>query len=264
MRWLFKLLFILISIPVFAQSVVKPLPNAHAHNDYEHTRPLYDALSYGFASVEADIFLIDDELYVYHDRPETPSPNRTLKKLYLDPMFQRVMANGGKVYPNYDVSFFLMLDIKKEGEAVYQKLKEILPAYDTMLTKYNGLEVEQGPVTIFLSGDRPIRTLMKEQNRLMALDGRPTDIGRGIHRAYMPVISGPYGLYLKWKGEGSIPPKDWRTLRLMVANAHGEGKKVRFWASPDHPAVWKMLIRAQVDLINTDDLEGLRDFLIKK
>ena len=36
-----------------------PLPRAHAHNDYEHPRPLLDALSHGFCSVEADVHLVD-------------------------------------------------------------------------------------------------------------------------------------------------------------------------------------------------------------
>src|SRR4030095_12119754 len=51
-------------VPAFAQT---PLLRAHAHNDYEHTRPLLDALEQGFCSVEADIYLIDGELRVAHD-----------------------------------------------------------------------------------------------------------------------------------------------------------------------------------------------------
>jgi hypothetical protein len=37
---------------------VTPLPNAHAHNDYHHPRPLLDALDAGFCSVEADVFVV--------------------------------------------------------------------------------------------------------------------------------------------------------------------------------------------------------------
>ena len=39
-----------------------PLIRAHAHNDYEHTRPLFDALDHGFGSVEADVHLVDGRL----------------------------------------------------------------------------------------------------------------------------------------------------------------------------------------------------------
>ena len=47
--------------------------NAFSHNDYWRERPLLDALSFRFNCVEADLWLIDGELYVSHDRPE-PNP----------------------------------------------------------------------------------------------------------------------------------------------------------------------------------------------
>ncbi|HEY3789313.1 MAG TPA: hypothetical protein VGL71_10685, partial [Urbifossiella sp.] len=50
-----------VSIVVFATvqqlEAPSPLRHAHAHNDYEHKRPLLDALEQGFCSVEADIWL---------------------------------------------------------------------------------------------------------------------------------------------------------------------------------------------------------------
>src|SRR3954464_15559693 len=75
-----------------------PLPHAHAHNDYEHTRPLVDALSHGFCSVEADVFLINGQLLVGHTQLDL-RPERTLEKLYLEPLRARVRANGGRIYP---------------------------------------------------------------------------------------------------------------------------------------------------------------------
>ena len=44
----------------------RPLWRAHAHNDYEHPRPLLDALDHRFGSVEADIFLVGDQLLIGH------------------------------------------------------------------------------------------------------------------------------------------------------------------------------------------------------
>lgn len=83
-------------VPAFAQT---PLPNAHAHNDYEHARPLLDALDHGFCSVEADIYLVDGALLVAHDRKDV-KPERMLQSLYLDPLRERVKTNNGRVYPN--------------------------------------------------------------------------------------------------------------------------------------------------------------------
>ena len=65
-----------------AEQLPVPLPQAHAHNDYHHPRPLLDALDHGFCGVEADIFLVDGELLVGHDRTEL-KPERTLESLYL-------------------------------------------------------------------------------------------------------------------------------------------------------------------------------------
>src|SRR5258708_22839685 len=75
-----------------------PLTRVHAHNDYEHKRPLLDALDHGFCSVEADIYLVDGQLLVAHMRKDV-KPTRTLEKLYLEPLRERVKQNHGHVYP---------------------------------------------------------------------------------------------------------------------------------------------------------------------
>jgi len=46
------------------------LPQPHAHNDYHHARPLFDALAHGVCSLEADVFLVDGELLSGHSRSE--------------------------------------------------------------------------------------------------------------------------------------------------------------------------------------------------
>src|SRR5207245_1971454 len=75
-------------------------PRRHAHNGYQHRRPLLDVLDRGFCSVEADAYLIDGKLLVAHDRKDV-KPDRTLQALDLDldPLRARVRANGGRVHP---------------------------------------------------------------------------------------------------------------------------------------------------------------------
>src|SRR3954453_2046264 len=80
------------------RSQVQPLERAHAHNDYEHERPLLDALDQGFTSVEADVWLVDGELYLGHDGPDL---TRTLRSSYLEPLAQRFRADGGSIYPHW-------------------------------------------------------------------------------------------------------------------------------------------------------------------
>ena len=160
---------------------VVPLERAHAHNDYEHERPLYDALDHGFKSVEADIWLIDGELVVSHDDPRLPTteePQGTLESLYLEPLRRQIKANGGSVYPGDPDYFTLLIDIKSEDVATYRALHEELEDYAGIFTKFGPRGVRDGAVTAIVSGNRP-RTLMEAQRvRYAAYDGRiPQDLG---------------------------------------------------------------------------------------
>src|SRR5688572_31979100 len=74
-----------LAVLAVSPGVTPPLPRAHAHNDYEHTRPLIDALEFGFCSVEADIWLVNGQLLVAHDLKDAKA-GRTLQALYLDPL----------------------------------------------------------------------------------------------------------------------------------------------------------------------------------
>src|SRR5882672_9552941 len=112
-------------------AVSQPFPEAHAHNDYEHKRPLLDAIHYGFTSVEADIYLIDGKLLVSHVRPIFKAVS--LEQLYLAPLDSLLTLNHGKVYPGYEGPFYLMIDIKSEGESAYAALKASLRRYPSLI-----------------------------------------------------------------------------------------------------------------------------------
>ena len=119
------ILGVIFSIVVSAQVANFPHKTVkHAHNDYLNRRPLFDALEQGFNSVEADVFLIGDSLFVSHDRHEI-TPGSTLRKLYLDPLKKRVQQNNGSVYGNGE-ELILFVDIKDDGKNVYKKLHAIL------------------------------------------------------------------------------------------------------------------------------------------
>ena len=54
---------------------------------------------------------------------------------------------------------------------------------------------------------------------------------------------------------------------LLLFQARESCRLIRLWATPDLPgkdrdAIWTELVDAGVDLINTDDLDGLRVFLL--
>ena len=262
MKNLFVFSFLLLNLPLFSQ--VTPLPNAHAHNDYRHQRPLLDALDQGFMSIEVDVFLIKDELYVAHTRPFFRKKKKTLRHLYLEPLKKRIEANQGQVYKGHDEPLFLMIDIKTEEKATYEILKKQLAEYQDYLSKTIDGNFEKGAIQIFLSGNRLVERVLSENKRLMAVDGRPRDLNKNYSAEEMPVISQRFSKVVNWDGIGEIPEMERLKIAWLVVMAHQEGKKLRFWKIPDNENAWQTLLNLGVDLINTDDLEGLKSFLEDK
>lgn len=243
----------------YAQAV--PLPNAHAHNDYRHPRPLYDALAQGFTSIEADVLLIEGELYVGHDMPVGQHHLPTLRATYLEPLFEIAQANQGQIYPGYDHPVYLMIDIKTDAENTYKVLKAQLTEFQEILCVEKEGSLTKGAIRIFLSGNRPVQTVYHENERLVGVDGRPADLDKGYDANFMPVISENYFKVLHWDGSGLIPPEERKKLEKLAENVHGQNKKLRLWGAPDNENTWKTLLDAGVDLINTDHLKGLHNFL---
>ncbi len=258
-RYVLILAFVL---PAVACAQSTPLIRAHSHNDYRQPRPLLDALAYGFCSVEADIHLVDGELLVAHD-PEECDPGRTLVGLYLAPLRERVLANGGRVYPG-GPSLTLLIDIKTEAGPTYAALAALLAEYEEMLTIFEGDRVYEGAVTVIVSGNRDFESILGPERRLAAVDGRPEDLGGRSSAAEMPLVSAAWTDHFSWRGAGEMPPEELAELRRMVRRCHDEERRLRFWALPIAPAVWELVHAEGVDLINTDFPEALRNFLLAK
>jgi len=246
---------------VVAENTI-PLPQAHAHNDYRHDRPLLDALDHGFCSVEADIFLVDGKLLVGHDRHEL-RPERTLAKLYLDPLRDRVRRNGGRVYRDGPL-FTLLIDLKSDGQTTYVALSRLLAKYDDVFCSVRDGKVRRRAVMAVISGDRPQEMIAAENPRFAGIDGRLTDLDTDKPAHLMPLISDRWGSHFRWFGSGEMPQEERRKLHDAVANAHESGRRIRFCATPERESVWKELRAAGVDLINTDDLTGLQRFLSRQ
>ena len=139
---------------------VKPI---HSHNDYWRHRPLFDALSFGCASVEADVWIFDknytvvpetettstkefgdNEVYVGHNQLYL-QPNNTLWSLYLGPIYSflnsvdpacrnndgsnRLALRGDKTtkhglfYSSPEVPLHILFDVKTEANSTYAALK---------------------------------------------------------------------------------------------------------------------------------------------
>jgi len=237
-----------------------PLPRAHAHNDYEHERPLIDALDHGFCGVEADIFFIDGKLLVAHDI-EDVRPDRTLESLYLDPLLEQVRNNGGRVYPG-GPSVTLLIDIKNTGRETALALLDALEPYREMLTVFSKDATQPGAVTVIVSGFYPYDVLRERSPRLAAIDGRIPQLGESPHE--VPLVSESWTKLFRWRGHGAPAEPDASNLKRMIAKAHAAGQRIRFWNLPDGPGTLPVLYEMGVDLLNTDDLGAMRTFLLER
>lgn len=234
-----------------------PLIRAHAHNDYLHARPLADALGHGFWSVEADIWLTNGVLLVAHDLDKT-SKERTLQKLYLDPLRAFVKTNSAV---RGTPPFTLLIDVKSEAETTYAALREVLKNYADIFTRFESNRIQTNAVMAIISGNRAEATMRDEAMRFAALDGRLPDLDANPPVALVPLISDNWTKQFQWRGTGELPEQERAKLREMVRRTHAQGRRLRLWAAPDNAAAWKELSAAGVDLLNTDRLQELETFL---
>jgi glycerophosphoryl diester phosphodiesterase len=241
---------------LLAQAALIILPNAHSHNDYAQKRPLLEALDNGFMSMEVDIFLVDGELRVGHDRSDLKA-GRTIESMYLDPLADRVKQQGGTVY-GQPGTLILLVDIKEDGRKVQSELTKRLPKYRSMLSERTGSTVQARAVQVILSGARTEDCA--QPDGFLFKDGRPNNLEDEASRT--PMISESYSTLV-----GSIaspmPPAGKIAFDTLRDEAVGKGMIVRLWGAPDMVTMWNEFRQPGV-LINTDHLKELRAFLLAK
>lgn len=238
----------------------------HAHNDYGHARPLFDALEHGAASVEADVWLVDGVLFVAHDRDQVAA-ERTLEAMYLKPL--KALLSAGRLGPNTcRGGLQLLVDVKSEPAPTWQALSALLARYREMLTRFTDSGSLLGAVTVVVSGARTPELLQPGPERLAAYDGRAPELDSGAPSARMPLVSDAWNTLFRWNGDGPMPGVERAKLDGIVQRAHADGRRVRFWATPEAPgqreAVWSMLRDEGVDYLNTDSLAAAQQFLVRR
>lgn len=254
------LLIALLSITVFAKAQYSVSACAFAHNDYWHKRPLYDALNNGYTHIEADVYLRHNKLIVAHLLPSLKK-NNTLERLYLDPLMNCINGTDSTTRrPAFPLT--LMIDIKSNGEHTYEALNQLLQKYRSVLSGVEDGHFTQREITIVLSGHKPVKRLKEQSLRWAFIDDDLKAVGRDTAAVNIyQTASCKYSSLIQWRGKGDLPFYERQRLCRFVNMAHKFGKKVRLWKSPDNPVVWNALLQCGVDLINTDKLVKLRQFL---
>jgi glycerophosphoryl diester phosphodiesterase len=233
----------------------------HAHNDYEHARPLHDALDAEvFCSVEADIWLVGtSSLLVAHDLSAT-DPSKTLQSLYLDPLRGIASSNGGTVLSG-PRPLTLLIDVKSDATATWPVLEGVLESYSDLFTRFEGATVTTGAVTAIVSGNRDQAAMQAAPFRYAAMDGRLADLASNASVNLIPLVSDSWIGTFTWFGDGPIPADQKALLDGYAAQAHAQGRRLRFYTYPDLLPIWREEAKSGVDLINADDLQGLKKFL---
>ncbi|SDG73410.1 alkaline phosphatase [Pedobacter terrae] len=229
----------------------------HSHNDYKQEIPLLTAYYAEMGSIEADVFLKDDELYVAHEAAEI-KPGFTLKKIYLDPLARFFKAKGNHPYTNAALKLQLVVDVKENYQHVLPVLLKELESYAEVFDAKKNANA----IKVVISGDMPAPADFKNYDEKLSFDGRPTIPYTDAQLARVAMISDDLKNHTVWNGKGNPTKTDEARMRAIITQAHQKGKPFRFWASQDSPNTWIVLERLGVDWINTDKPTKLRDFYL--
>ena len=247
-----KKLFILCLISFWAKAQYTTA-NAHSHNDYLQALPFGLAYNALFGSVEADLFLVNDSIFVAHES-RAIKPGETFEAIYLRPLLEACRNHNGSIYADKTRKLQLLLDLKTGYEAT-------LPALIRLLEPYRAYFYPEGTVKVVISGNTPEPGSFADYPDYIFFDGRPEINYTDTQLKKIGLISQSFRNYSRWDGRG-LPVEEERQLLLgVVRKAHSSGKPVRFWATPDLPDAWKFLMSMGVDYINTDSIQALEKYL---
>lgn len=233
-----------------------PLVAAYAHNDYENEHPLRDALRLGYRGIEADVFLVEGEIRVAHDRGGT-RPGRTLQSLYLEPL-RAIAAECGRI-TSASEPFWMNVEIKEESRATYDTLCAVLAQYSDLLWVVEHGEERPGAVLVTLVGwHPPIDDLARESRRWVHVQQQV--VTRSMHFEPSPVVrlvSLNYGKTIRWSGRAPMPSSAQGWLdALQFAKGSAPGRIARVYNVPPRAEIYRALYASGVDLIGTEDLEA--------
>lgn len=230
--------------------------HGHAHNDYEHTHPLQDALDNRLYSVEADVWYDGGRFKVGHNFWDNKG---TLKELYLDPL-QALVTAKGSIHGD-GVPFTLWIDFKDANDKLPADLEALLAQYP-MLSRFTPTFDEQRPVTVALTGDARMKAAVVDLPERHALrDSNNFSVSDPPADSKWRYYALSWGSYLDWNGQGDLPADQRQRLGCIMENARANGRKVRLYSTPDRAEAWKAQLELGVDFINTDHLPELNAFL---
>ncbi|HEY4327783.1 MAG TPA: hypothetical protein VGN20_27625 [Mucilaginibacter sp.] len=258
MKKIFGVIFFftsLLNIKIAANAQIKTytVADAHSHNDYNNSMPFYRAYNKGFGSIEVDVFAVNRQLMVAHDAKYIVA-NRSLKILYIDPLLKKFKTDTIR-------QLRLLIEIKEDYKAVLSLvIKELKP-----LKQYFSYPNHPGRLSIVMTGAVPPANELWNYPDWITFDVDHLNGFTPHEWEKIELVSFPFAKYVKWwNGTRVLTPDEIRKLRGSIDSVHQAGRKIRFWETPDTKTSWLTLMKLGVDVIGTDAIEELGDFLNDK
>lgn len=248
------ILFLISSI--FSAKAQYSTLNAHSHNDYANVTPFWLAYNNHFGSIETDIWVVDDNLFVAHSRVEI-KPEKTLDSLYIQPIVKTFRQNKGKAWSDNSSSFQLLVDLKTETEPALSMLVQKLRNYPDIFDPV----VNKNAIRIVITGNRPVPSEFGKYPDFIFFDGL---LGQNYTEQQLKRIalySENIKIFTTWNGEGNMIDKDQIRLHHVIDSVHALNKKIRFWNAPDDINAWNTFMNMGIDYINTDRIIKLSEYL---
>ena len=244
-------IFLFPALVIFGQKNYS-VSNGHAHNDYRYNQPFVQAHRLGFGSIEVDVLLLNDTLFVGHDLTEARK-GLTFEAGYIQPLASIIEKNS-YVYGDSSKQLQLLIDLKTESHST-------MAAVVSVLNKYQQLAGNKS-VKFVITGNQPKADKFYLHPLHIYFDGNFSD---SLHfNTSLPrigVFSANFRKYSAWKGDRRFKGKEKRIIKSLIRQAHRVNRPVRFWGAPDTPAAWKVLMKLGVDYINTDRITEFAAFV---
>jgi hypothetical protein len=193
----------------------------------------------GCVSIESDVWLYNDTLYVGHE-PSSLSPARTFQSLYIEPIlsvlnrenpvssFVTSKTHNG-VFDGYSSqTLYLFVDVKTSGETAWPYVVQGLqPLRDAgYLTTYDARGVTPGAVTVIGTGNTPLDQIQNKTSRDYFYDAPIPLLGTtlsDITSDVSPIASADFAAVFGTIQDTKFNSTQLATLRSQIATAKRKG-----------------------------------------
>lgn len=248
--------------------------------------PFYTALAAGCISIEADVWAVNNTLFVGHESSAL-STSRTLASLYIQPILSVLQRENPTTpfvtFPTHNGVFdsssgqtlYLFVDVKTSGPDTWPLVVSALEPLRSagFLTSYNGSTITPGAVTVVGTGNTPLSVVSGTTPRDYFYDApldhlNDTDYAN-LTSLQSPIASADFSDVIiggqPANGSKGFSQPQLDLLNAQIETARSRGIGARYYDTPAWPTatrnlVWKTLVDMGVALLNADSVDEAAGF----